>query len=116
MGLIRKFKVNYVINQVKRAKLPAFSEGEIKRWHVVFSGKVQNVGFRLETEHLAKRLGLTGKVKNLPDGSVDLEAQGTREKVDFLVNFMKKLKRMRIDSAEITEIPLVENENDFKTV
>lgn len=95
---------------------PHFPRAKPDGGTLFFSGKVQNVGFRLETEHLAKRLGLTGKVKNLPDGSVDLEAQGTREKVDFLVNFMKKLKRMRIDSADITEIPLVENENDFKTV
>ncbi len=116
MGLIRKIKVNFVINQVKKAKLPDFKEDSLKRYRIIFSGKVQNVGFRLETEQLAKRIGLTGTVKNLPNGSVELEAQGTDEKIDFLVSFMKSLKRMRIDSADRTELEVIENEKEFKVI
>ena len=46
------------------------------RWHIVFSGHVQHVGFRYTAMYLARKQGLTGWVKNLPDGSVLLEAQG----------------------------------------
>jgi acylphosphatase len=44
--------------------------------HVIFVGQVQGVGFRYTTEKFAKKLGLTGTVQNLPDGSVELIAQG----------------------------------------
>lgn len=40
------------------------------------SGRVQGVGFRFFTEHTANRLGLTGYVKNLPNGQVETVAEG----------------------------------------
>ena len=45
------------------------------RWH---SGRVQHVGFRCTALRLARELGLTGWVRNLPDGRVDMEIQGER--------------------------------------
>ena len=111
--MIHKLKCLYVINQVKMAKLPEFSEGKLKREHIMFSGKVQNIGFRLEASELAKRLGLTGWVKNLPDGRVEGEFQGTQEKIDFLVKFMSSLKRIRIDKAERSPMETKENDTLF---
>lgn len=103
----------YVINQVKTAKLPQFKDSELKREHILFSGKVQNVGFRLEASTLAERLGLTGWIKNLPDGRVEGEFQGTQEKIDFLVSFMSSLKRIRIDKARRTPMETKENDSSF---
>ena len=40
-------------------------------------GKVQGVGFRWWTRTVARRLGITGSVRNLPDGSVEVRANGT---------------------------------------
>ncbi|MHC4552356.1 MAG: acylphosphatase [Planctomycetota bacterium] len=45
--------------------------------HVIFKGRVQGVGFRYTTQRAASRYGLTGFVKNLPDGTVEALFQGT---------------------------------------
>ena len=48
-------------------------------------GRVQGVWFRASTREEAERAGLAGGVRNLPDGSVELEAEGAREAVDQLI-------------------------------
>ena len=45
------------------------------------TGRVQGVGFRWWTRSLATRLGLSGTVRNLPDGSVAVHARGTEEQL-----------------------------------
>lgn len=52
---------------------------------VCFSGRVQGVGFRYETLQIAKGFDVTGSVRNLPDGRVQLEAEGTEEEVQAFV-------------------------------
>jgi acylphosphatase len=47
-------------------------------------GRVQGVGFRYTTRQVAQRLGLTGWVRNLPTGSVEVWAQGDPDAVDDL--------------------------------
>jgi acylphosphatase len=54
----------------------------------VVRGRVQGVGFRASAVHEARRLGLDGWVRNLPDGSVELEASGTPAAVDALVAWL----------------------------
>ncbi len=49
--------------------------------HAVVLGRVQGVGFRYWALEEAQRLGLTGWVRNLRDGSVEVEAQGEEEKL-----------------------------------
>lgn len=46
-----------------------------------FVGEVQGVGFRWTSQRLATRLGLTGWVRNEPDGSVSMELQGPSDKI-----------------------------------
>jgi acylphosphatase len=53
--------------------------------HVIVSGMVQGVGFRYFVLHLARRLGLSGWVRNLHTGEVELEAEGQRLQVETLV-------------------------------
>lgn len=48
---------------------------------VFFTGHVQGVGFRYQTVQIAKGFEVTGYVKNLPDGRVNLEAEGTEREV-----------------------------------
>ena len=52
---------------------------------VVVSGRVQGVWFRAHTERKARELGLVGWVRNLPDGTVEIEAEGPEEAVAALV-------------------------------
>ncbi len=92
---IKKLRKDYLINHVKAAVLPDFKKSPIVRKRMVFSGKVQNVGFRLEIFELTKRLGLSGWVMNMEDKSVEAEIQGEEEKLVFLVDIMKALKRSR---------------------
>ena len=57
-----------------------------KRIHLVVRGRVQGVFFRASTQREAKRLGLTGWVKNRPDGGVEIVAEGEEDQVkDLLV-------------------------------
>ena len=52
-----------------------------QRWTVHFSGRVQGVGFRASTEHLAAGFAVTGYVRNLFDGRVELVAEGTEQEL-----------------------------------
>ena len=57
-----------------------------KRIHLVVRGRVQGVFFRASTQREAKRLGLTGWVRNRPDGGVEIVAEGEEDQVkDLLV-------------------------------
>ncbi len=113
---IKKLRNDYVINHVNAADLPHFQKAPIVRKRMVFSGKVQNVGFRLEVFELAKRLGLTGWVMNREDKSVEAEIQGEEEKLVFLVEFMKGLKRARVAHVEIVDLDLVDEDEEFRIV
>jgi len=60
------------------------------RCHVFVSGRVQGVFFRYYTQERAKSLGLTGWVRNLPDGRVEAVFEGEKEKIERIVEWMKK--------------------------
>ncbi len=59
------------------------------RVNVVVLGKVQGVFFRASTLEQAQGLNLSGWVKNLPDGSVEVLAEGTRISLEQLVEWCK---------------------------
>ena len=59
------------------------------RAHVFVSGRVQGVFFRSETRYEAKKHGVTGWVRNLPDGRVEAVFEGEEEAVKKLVDFCK---------------------------
>ena len=56
---------------------------------IVAQGKVQGVFYRSETVKAAQTLGLTGWVKNKPDGSVRIIAQGSAEELEKLVQWCR---------------------------
>ena len=54
----------------------------MKTVKVVYSGRVQGVGFRFRIRLLSERFSVSGYVKNLPDGRVELVAQGDPGEID----------------------------------
>jgi len=58
-----------------------------ERVHLFVSGRVQGVFFRVDTQREAQSLGLVGWVRNLPDGRVEIVAQGDAEAVRALVEW-----------------------------
>ena len=83
------------------------------RRHIYFSGRVQGVGFRFRASWAAKRLGLTGWVRNCYDGSVEMEVQGEPEIIDDLLLYLHRQRFIRISRMEEEKIDLKE-ETDFK--
>jgi len=83
-----------------------------KRVRVLYSGRVQGVGFRYMTERIARVLDVSGWVKNLPDGKVEVVAEGEEEKLaDFLDEIEKRSLQPYVHSAEIK---WKEHKDEFK--
>ena len=52
------------------------------RYTITFTGTVQGVGFRYTTQNVAQRFGVTGWVRNEPDGSVKCVVEGEHAELD----------------------------------
>jgi acylphosphatase len=59
------------------------------RAHVFVSGRVQGVFFRDHTRRWASSLGLTGWVRNIPDGRVEVLAEGEKDSIEGLVSRLR---------------------------
>lgn len=71
-----------------------------KAAHVYYSGSVQGVGFRYTARHLAEALGLAGWVKNLPDGRVELLAEGEESLLkEFLASIRAEMDHYRFEET-----------------
>lgn len=85
------------------------------RVHAFVSGRVQGINFRYHTRNAAQRLNLTGWVRNLSDGRVEVVAEGEEEKVNRLVKFLKKGPLMaRIDNTDIKRERYTSEFPDFR--
>lgn len=84
------------------------------RWEILFSGRVQHVGFRYTACYIARDLGLTGWVANLPDGRVLMEAQGEPASLRKLLLKLKGHLTIRITEARVTELPPLPKEYGFR--
>ncbi|MFQ5837228.1 MAG: acylphosphatase [Thermoplasmata archaeon] len=69
------------------------------RAHVIFLGRVQGVFFRDNTRRKAEELGVVGWVRNLRDGSVEAVLEGSKDRVEELVDWC----RTRQPYARVTE-------------
>lgn len=60
------------------------------RAHILVSGRVQGVFFRAGAQARAKKIGVYGFVRNLPDARVEILAEGEKENVEKVINWLKR--------------------------
>jgi len=81
---------------------------------MIISGRVQGVGLRYFARDIASEMNLTGSIKNLHDGRVEIEVQGDS---DLLTMFVEKVRvgpqLSRVTSYTISDMSIVENESEF---
>ena len=78
---------------------------EIVSFHAVVRGRVQGVGFRYFARQRAEVYGVSGFVRNLPDGSVELHAEGAAEAMrTFEADLRRGPSFGRVDEAVVTTI------------
>ena len=80
-------------------------EDETVRCRAVYAGRVQGVGFRYRTERIAAALPVTGYVRNLPDGGVEVGAEGAREAVGRLLTVIDAQMGGYIRDRQVVEGP-----------
>jgi acylphosphatase len=80
-------------------------------------GRVQGVFFRHTTKTRAAALGLRGWVRNLPDGRVEVLAEGSRAALELLVAFCQEgPPRARVDRLDVTWSDATGEHEGFETV
>ena len=76
----------------------------VQTFVITVSGKVQGVYYRQSARQKAQELGVTGFVKNMPDGSVLLIATGSKEQLNALVEWCRKgPPAARVTNVQVTE-------------
>lgn len=79
---------------------------QTKRVRVRIEGLVQGVFFRAFTQEEAQKIGLSGWVRNLPDGSVEAAVEGESSKVDQMIEWCHKGS----PSSQVTQVTVKEEE------
>ncbi len=77
-------------------------ETTVRAWRV--RGRVQGVGFRAFVQRNGRALGLTGWVRNMPDGSVEVVAQGAPETLALLRDYLAQGPRWAV-VREVQDVP-----------
>lgn len=88
----------------------------MKRYKILFKGRVQGVGFRFTAKMIADRLNLTGSVKNLYNYDVESYVQGEVENIERFIYELENQRFIRIESIDKTEVDIIEDENSFDII
>ena len=87
---------------------------DITAKHIIFKGRVQGVGFRFTTHRIANRHNVTGFVRNLPDGAVEMLAQGAQDDVNECMRDIEEFFTGYIRQVEANDVPADRQYIDFK--
>ena len=86
----------------------------IERRRVFYSGRVQGVGFRFISQRLAREFQVSGSVRNLADGRVELIAQGDAEVVSSYLEAVSRELAEKIHAVHVEAEPVTDpHERDF---
>lgn len=89
----------------------------MKRYYMIAEGRVQGVGFRYYCQLNASNLNLTGWVRNMSNGMVEMEVQGEIESIFSFIKIINKGNLfINVTSLSKKEINILPNENKFKIV
>lgn len=87
----------------------------MKRYYARVTGRVQGVGFRYRTVMYAQEMGVTGWVRNLDNGDVELEVQGEVQKLELFFSAIKESNFfVRVEGITKEEKPIKEQEKGFR--
>ena len=87
----------------------------IIRKHLHFFGLVQGVGFRWRARRAAEAYGVTGWVRNEPDGSVSMELQGSEAQIARVLEAIERGRYVRVEELQSRTIPAQSGERGFVT-
>ena len=82
--------------------------------HVIFIGRVQGVGFRYTSLRIAAGYELTGFVRNLPGGAVEMVLQGIEKEIDNCLRDIQQYFGGHIRDCARKEIPYDPRHADFR--
>ena len=83
------------------------------RKHIYYQGSVQGVGFRFTTVRVAERYAVTGFVRNLPDGRVDVVVEGEAREIESFLADLADSMQGYIRNAQIDDKPYTGEFNRF---
>jgi acylphosphatase len=72
---------------------------------VIYAGRVQGVGFRVTAYHLARGFEVSGTVRNLPDGTVELVAEGAPDQVGAFLGALRRDMSGYVEDETSTDCP-----------
>jgi acylphosphatase len=85
------------------------------RKRVLVSGMVQGVNFRANTRSAARRMGVNGWVRNLPDGRVEAVIEGDSQSVETMLAWLRKGPTFsRVDSIDVRDEAPTGEFSDFQ--
>ncbi len=83
--------------------------------HIIFAGRVQGVGFRRFVKDKADKYGIKGYVRNLPDGTVEVLAEGEEEILKIFFEAIENGPPLaNVNGIRYEFIDKTEEHNDFK--
>ena len=82
--------------------------------HIIFEGRVQGVGFRFTALDKANSHNLKGHVRNMPDGTVEMLAQGRAEDIDNCIDAISRTFDSYITAIRVNEVPVSDSLEGFR--
>jgi acylphosphatase len=83
---------------------------------MIFTGRVQGVGFRYTVRSFSENSGIVGWVRNLPDGSVEMVAEGETSSLDDLVSRIKLYFGGHIRDCLLQKLPATDEYTGFDII
>ena len=89
----------------------------MKRYHIIVSGRVQGVGFRYFCVMNAQKFNLTGSVRNMSNGNVEIFVQGDPNNIDYFINIIEKGNMfINVEEYQIKAMPVILDEKEFSYI